>query len=257
MTQNEETSHGVAPLENVARLTALIDRIQHRTAGLPGLGCIYGRAGLGKTTAGIHAVNALDACHVEALPVGGVKGLMTMIVRELGLRPARTTEALFAQAADHMSKYQTPLLIDEADQVLTDRCIELIRRLHDVSQAPVILIGEEVLPQKLQRWERVSSRVLGWVGMAEATAADVVHLARLYAPTVAISPDLQAKVLRASRGSIRNVSTNLAGICEFAAARGLRKLDLAAWGDRPFHTGEVPPPRYVAVARPIRRGAAA
>lgn len=139
----------------------------------------------------------------------------------------------------------------------TDRCIELIRRLHDVSQAPVILIGEEVLPQKLQRWERVSSRVLGWVGMAEATAADVVHLARLYAPTVAISPDLQARILRASRGSIRNVSTNLAGISEFAAARGLRKLDLAAWGDRPFHTGEVPPPRYVAVARPIRRGAAA
>ena len=260
MTQNEETFQGVAPLENVARLTALIDRILHRKPGLPGLGCLYGRAGRGKTTAGIHAVNTFGACHVEALPVGGVKGLLTMIVTELGLRPARTTEALFGQASECLTDSRRPiipLLIDEADQILTDRSIELIRRLHDVTQVPVIFIGEESLPQKLQRWERVSSRVLGWVGMAEATEADVTHLARIYAPDVILSPDLKGALLHASRGSIRNVSTNLSDVAEFAAVRGMTKLDLAGWGSQKFHTGEVPPPRFIAPVRSIRRGNAA
>ncbi len=253
MTQTEETVYGVAPLENVARMMAMIDRIQGRAHGLPGLGCLYGRAGLGKTTASIYAVNSHQACHVEALPVGGAKSLMAMIVRELGLRPKRTTEDLWAQAAERLAQTQRPLLIDEADQILTDRSIELVRRLHDVSQAPVVLIGEEMLPQRLQRWERVASRVLCWEGMAEATLADVGHLAKIYAPGLALSDDLKAALHRASRGSIRNVSTNLAHVAEFAAVRGLKTLDMAKWGSGPFHTGEAPAPRGV----PMRKGRAA
>lgn len=253
MTQVDEPVHGIAPLENVARCAALIDRLQHRAVGLPGLGCLYGEAGHGKTSAAIHAVNAYNACHVECLPVGGVKGLMEMIVRELGLRPARTTEGLFTQAAERLTRTQQPLIVDEVDQVLSDRAIELIRRLHDVSQAPVILMGEELLPQKLRRWPRVSSRVLNWVGVQPATARDVDHLAKIYASGVNLAPDLKAAVLRASRGSLRDVSTNLAGVKEEAGKLGLTTVDLATWGDRPFHTGEPPAPRNLASLPAIRR----
>lgn len=256
-----ETVQSVAPLDNVARLTALIDLTQNRAPGLPGIGCLYGRAGLGKTTAGTYAVNAMNAVHVEALPIGGVKGLLGMIVRELGLRPQRTTEALFIQAAENLARTQRPLIIDEADQILTDRIIEIVRRLHDVSQAPLILIGEEMLPQRLQRWERVASRVLRFVGMEPASARDVDHLARIYARGVELGADLKAALLTASRGSIRNVSTNLAHVREFAAIQGLDRLGLAEWGKQQFHTGEAPAPRLVAAdlraERMARRGAAA
>jgi DNA transposition AAA+ family ATPase len=256
MAQEDRQVYGVAPLENVARTSALIARLRGRAHGLPGLGCLYGRAGLGKTTAATWACNALDAVHVEALPIGGVKGLLGMIVRELGLKPARTTEALFIQAVEQLARTQRPLLIDEADHILTDKPIEIVRRLHDVSQAPVILIGEELLPQRLQRWERVHSRILSWVGMEPATASDVDHLAKIYARGLTLGPDLKAALLKASRGSIRNVSTNLAHVCEFAAVQGLTAVDLAAWGQRPFHSGEAPPPRDLP-ATLRRRGIAA
>ncbi|NTT86900.1 AAA family ATPase [Tabrizicola fusiformis] len=257
MTQFEEPVYGVAPLDNVSRLSALIMRCQDRHDGLPGMGCLYGRSGLGKTTAAIHAVNAYNACHIEALPVGGTKSLMNMLVIEMGLKPQPTTEKLFMQAVSHLLKSPRTVLIDEADQVLNDRSIELIRRLHDMTQVPVILLGEEMLPQKLQRWERVSSRILGFVGMAEATARDVDHLARIYAKGLDLSAELKAQILRASRGSIRNVATNLAGVAEYAMVRGLSRLDGDALGGQPLHTGEAPAPRYVASNRPLRRGAAA
>jgi DNA transposition AAA+ family ATPase len=258
MTTNERPG-SVAPLANVARLTQLIDRCQNRAHGLPGLGCFYGRAGLGKTTAGIYATNRFNACHVEALPIGGVKGLMTMILVELGLKPARTTEALFIQIAQELAVSGRPLIVDEADHALHDKPIEILRRLHDVSGVPVILMGEEGLPQKLQRWERVHSRMLSWVGAEQATAADVDHLAKIYADGVTLSADLKAALLVASRGSIRNVSTNLAHVREFAATRGLRSIDLGIWDGQPFHTGEAPTPRNFGapVRLSQRRGAAA
>ena len=104
MSEQPLLFNSVAPLANVGRLSALIKRFEAREYGLPGLGCIYGRAGRGKTTAAIYAMNALNAVHVEALPLGGVKGLLRMIVEELGLKPKRTAEDLFMQAAEDLGR---------------------------------------------------------------------------------------------------------------------------------------------------------
>lgn len=257
MSDKNEPVYGVAPLDNVGRLAALIERATNRAHGLPGMGCLYGRAGLGKTTACIWACNAVDAVHVEAMPIGGPKGLLTMVVRELGLKPARTAGDLFVQAAEQLARTGRPLLIDEADHILSDKPIEIVRRLHDISQAPVILIGEEMLPQRLQRWERVHSRMLSWVGMEPASAKDVDHLAKIYAPGLMLGPDLKAALLKASRGSIRNVSTNLAHVSEYAAIHGLTSVGLAEWGNQAFHSGEAPPPRELPASVRRRGGLAA
>lgn len=256
VTDNNERINSVAPLANVARLTELIDRCLNRAPGLPGMGCFHGRAGLGKTTAGIYGTNKFNACHVEAMPIGGVKGLLTMIVAELGLKPAKTSLGLFDQAAQELAISERPLIIDEADKILYEAQIELVRRLHDVSQAPVILMGEEALPQMLQRWDRVHSRILSWVGAEAATADDVEHLTRIYALGVQLGPELKAALLAASNGSIRNVATNLAHIREYALTRGLKKVDLADWGKTMFHTGVAPSPRGPGVVHlPQRRRA--
>lgn len=248
--------NSVAPLANVARLQELITRCTGRAHGLPGMGTFYGRAGLGKTTAGVYATNRLDAVHVEALPFGGVRKLLDMIVSELGLRPTRTVPQLFDQAAEHLARSGRPLLIDEADHILSDKLIETVRRLHDVTGVAVILMGEELLPTRLERWERVHSRMLSWVGAEAATINDVGHLIPIYAAGIEIEEDLRIRVLQASRGSIRNVSTNLAAIREFAAVYDLNRIGSDRWGDRPFHTGDAPAPRRIADL-PMRRGAAA
>ncbi len=261
MTEQPPLYNSVAPLANVSRLTTLIKRIQHKDMNLPGMGCIYGRSGRGKTTAAVYACNSLNACHIEALPVGGVKELLATIVTELGVSPAKTPADLLKQACEKLGRTQRPLIIDEADYILTERQIEVVRRLHDISQVPVILMGEEALPQKLQRWERVHSRMLAWVGMEEATIEDVDHLARIYARDLALGPDLKRALLAASRGSLRNVSTNLSQVKEFAEVRGLRTIGMTEWGQADFHSGEAPQPRVaptqrLATGAARRRGAA-
>lgn len=256
MTEEMTGHNGIAPLANVARLAQMIKRLQGREHGLPGMGVCHGRAGLGKTTAAIYATNSLNACHIEAMPIGGVKGMLSMIVTELGLRPARTTEAMFTQAAQHLAQTQRVLIIDEADAILKERSIEIIRHLHDKSNAPIILMGEEQLPQRLTQWDRVHSRVLSWVGMEPASGVDVDHLAKIYARGVTIAPELKVALLSASRGSLRNVSTNLAHVREVATRRGVSALGLAEWKEEQFHTGEAPAPRGIS-ARTHRRGYAA
>jgi DNA transposition AAA+ family ATPase len=243
MHDNPSPINSVAPLANVARLQKLALTCQNRVDGLPGMGCFYGHAGRGKTTAGIYVTNALHACHVEAMPFGGVKKLLQMIVNELGLRPTNSVSALFDQAANELARTGRTLIIDEADYILTERMIETVRKLHDVTLVPVILMGEELFPQKLRRWERVHSRILEWVGAEEATIKDVGFLAPIYAPKVVITDDLKQQLLNASAGSIRNVSTNLANLAAYAAVKGLTRIGPAEWVGQRFHTGEAPEAR--------------
>jgi DNA transposition AAA+ family ATPase len=243
MTQANTPINNVAPLANVVRLQTLATRLQNRAHGLPGMGCFFSPAGYGKSTAGIFVTQVSGACHIQALPFGGTKQLLVMIVTELGLRPARTVSDLFLQAVRELTRTNRTLIIDEADQILTDRTIETLRLLQDATEVPLILMGEELLPQKLKRWERVHSRILSWVAAEPATLEDVGFLAPIYAPRIQIAADLRAAVLAASSGSIRNVSTNLAYLSEFAIGKGLTKLSRAEWGNKPFHTGEAPEAR--------------
>jgi hypothetical protein len=99
--------------------------------GLPGMGTFYGPAGWGKTTAGIYVTNRLNAVHIEALPFGGIRSLLVMIVTELGQRPLRSLDDLFAQASGELARSARPLILDEADHLLSNRMIETIRRLHE------------------------------------------------------------------------------------------------------------------------------
>jgi DNA transposition AAA+ family ATPase len=243
MTDNHAPINSVAPLANVARLQKLVLTCQNRVDGLPGMGCFYGPAGFGKTTAGVYVTNKFSACHIEALPFGGAKKLLEMIVTELGMRPTRTVSTLFDQAAGELASTNRPLIIDEADQILTDRIIETVRHLHDKTLVPVILMGEEQLPQKLRRWERVNGRILEWVAAEPATLQDVDFLAPIYAPGVEIADELKVKLLAASANSIRNVSTNLANLAGHAKVQGLRRIGAAEWGNKAFHTGKAPEAR--------------
>lgn len=255
MAQANSTLYGsVAPLRNVAALLTLIDRLQNRAHGLPGMGTFYGPSGYGKTTAATFATNRFRACHIQMQSLWKPKYFLEQIVLELGLKPQRTAAALFAQAAEGLGKTGRPLLLDEADYLANDQSIEVVRGLYETSNVPVILIGEETLPSRLQRWERVHGRMLDWVAAEKATMTDVAHLAPIYAPGVEIAEDLRTVILERSRGSIRRVSINLALAREEAARRGIAILTAARAAELglAFFSGEAPSPRREEIAEARR-----
>jgi DNA transposition AAA+ family ATPase len=214
----------IAPLRNVALFSALVDRVLERPAGLPGMATFHGRSGLGKSCAAIYAANKARAYYVQVRSVWTRKHMLVSILAEMGIRPAATIPQMMDQVGEQLSLSGRPLIIDEADYLLAKGMIEVVRDIYESSLAAIILIGEEGLPQDLQKYERVHGRMLDWVAAQPATEQDARTLARLYCPQVAVGEDLLARILEASGGSVRRICVNLDRVREFAATRGLQTV---------------------------------
>lgn len=227
MTQAQGLYNSFAPLGNVVAMVELVMRLQNRKPGLPGMATYYGRSGLGKTTAAIFAGHKFKAHHIELKSRWTPKHFCGKLMEELGLdAPKRiTVSQMIDEISDQLARTRRPLLIDEADYLLRHDMVEIARDIYEGSGSPVVLIGEEHLPKKLEQWERVSGRMLDWVGAQPGTIDDVGHLAPLYAPGITFTEGSKAYILTASHNSIRRLSNNLAAAAEYAANHGHLSLD--------------------------------
>lgn len=243
VTEETKATKGFAFVRNVAALVALIDRLQNRSNSLPGMGTFYGPSGFGKSTAGIYATNKFGAVTIQVKSVWTKKSICEAILAELGVPAPQTVTRMLDIIVDNLARSGAPLLIDEADFLVQRKMIEIVRDIYEGSMVPVVLIGEELLPQKLRVWERVHGRILDWVPAQPADLSDLKHLLPIYAPGLVVQQDLQQAILSASHGSIRRIAVNLDRVREAAAIRGTKTVSLADWQGRDFFTGVAPPVR--------------
>lgn len=240
MTEQREEKKTLAALRNVSRMLALIDRLQHRGDGVPGMGCFYGFSGLGKSMAASFAVNTTRAIHIQMKSVWTHKRLCEAILDELGLTPKGSAADMVDRIAEALAADGVPLLIDEADYLVKKGMIEIVRDLYEMSEVPVVLIGEELLPQKLRQWERVHGRIRSWVSAELADDRDFDLLRAIRAPGIEIDDDLIRAIKTASNGSARRIVVNLDEVDEISRRIGSNRVTLADWGDQPLFTGEAP-----------------
>lgn len=242
---NEQTPghNTLAPLKNVTAMVSLIKKAQNRIEGIPGMACYYGPAGFGKSSAALWAANELGCVLIEAGDSWTKKYFCEVLLRHFGEKPRGSIPHMVERIKVALMSANVPLLIDEADHLVNKRYIELAREIYDGTEVPVILIGEEELPQKLRRWERIHSRMLDWRGALPADRQDLNVLAGVVCPGVEIGEDLKDALYSASGGSLRRMATNLALIYSAATSRGLRAIGVSEWKGTAFHTGEAPQPR--------------
>lgn len=231
-----------AQIHNLELVRVATERLTGRTAGLPGLAALYGPAGYGKTTAAMAVGNETRAYILQMRSAWTRKTLLEKILLEMSIRPHGTIPQMLDQACTQLAASGRLLIIDEFDYcVRSDSMIELVRDLHEgAGAAPILLIGEELLPNKLERWERFHSRVLSWIPAQPVNAADAAALAPIYCPDVHVGTDLLEHLVAISGGSVRRVSVNLANIADAAATEGWDAVSRATWGGRPLYTGEAP-----------------
>jgi hypothetical protein len=238
------TGGTIAPLRNVTLCWELLERVQNRPAHLPGLAVFYGPSGYGKTWSAAFGANKLRAHYLECGESWTKKHFLVQLLRELGVGIKRgTVPELVDAAKERLAILQRPLIIDEFDHVVARGYQETIRELHQHSNAPILVIGEELLPQKLVHTERWHNRVLDWVAAQPTDTDDAGALARLYAPGVDIAPDLLDAFVTKCSGRARRIVTNIERAREIAALDGVGTVDLAAWGERDIQTGQPPAPR--------------
>lgn len=251
MQDRPKLSRNLAKLPNVSKLLALVEKCETRHESLDGLGVMHGRPGLGKTSAGAAAAVLQGALHLVVESMVTPRSLLEMIAENMGVRHPKKcpNNLLFRLVAAAREESGRTLILDEADRLMKTSLIELVRDLYDQTKVPIILIGEEELPQELLRWPRVHSRVLAWSGVEDATETDIDLLAPVYLPGIEIAADLKAALLAGSGHNHRYIVSNMASIGDAARVRGLRRMTLADWGDGIFHGGKPPMPRSLPAHR--------
>jgi len=235
----------VAPLANVVSTFVALKSAQGRAQGLPGLVVLHGPSGWGKSTAAGYAAVQTRAYYVQCQTLWARSDFIAAICREMGL-PIKGTVARMADAiAEQLTLSGRPLIVDEA-HVLVERATGAgaLKDLHDSTGGTILLIGEEMLPQSMTRYERLHGRVLEWVSAQPCSIKDAVALTRIYAPGVKIGEDLLRDLVTRAKGSVRRVAVNLDRIRGEAKKVGWVSVDKALWGELPLYTGE-PPARRV------------
>ncbi|MBP2231806.1 hypothetical protein J2847_005125 [Azospirillum agricola] len=245
-------SASFAPLRNLTLMEELVIKLRTRRPDVPGLGVFHGRSGDGKSRAAAW-VAASDhlAYYVEANDFWTSRAMLRAIVDAMGLAlpPHATNNELAAKVAEELEASRRPLIIDEADHLAKKDMIDKVRALHDMAApgtASIILIGEEGLPQKLQRYERFHRRVLDFVAAEPCDLDDARQLAGLYCPRVEVADDLLEQLLDQTYRSTGRVAVNLVAIADYAQGEGLRQIDRAAYAGQRINTGAAPAVRRFA-----------
>lgn len=235
---------GVALIRNVALVHEAITNTQTRHELLPGITVFYGPSGYGKTLAANFMAVRLRAFYVQVKSTWTKKHFLQVLLREMSIVPATTVADMVDQAASELAKSGRPLIVDEFDFMVTDTKVELIRDIYESSQGTVLLIGEELLPKKLERWERFHGRVLSWIPAMPVDLVDVQRLVPIYS-RANIDDDLLEELIKAVRGSCRRVCNNIARLDAIAAEKGIQRLDRDTFQRLrlSFITGESPSPR--------------
>jgi len=246
----------IGALKNVASFYELVLRVRDRSPSLPNIGVMYGPSGFGKTYATLYSLNRTRGVYVEVGDTWTRKTLLTAILQECGVyRPTGSIAEMAQQAKETLAEDPTrPLFIDEADKVCDKNYIETVRELAMGSNVPVLLIGEEALPTKLARVERVHSRVLDWCGAMPCDLDDAQKLADILLGQITIEPELLEQMRIEGDGRARRIATSLDGAAHWARNTGVTALSRANYKGA-IYTGE--PPKNRAASLRVRGGASA
>lgn len=229
-----------AVLGNVTALLEAADRLRNRPDGIDGIGCMFGPSGYGKSFSASVVVAETDARWVEVKSSWTKKKFLQEVAKQLGVPTFGTMTDLSEAVGEELARSQRLLIVDECDILADKNAIEVVRELYMNSGAPIILIGEEKLPAKIKRWERLATRISLWVPAQPATLEDARELAGMYLDKIQIADDLLAHITKECRGQLRRMVNACYDVEILAVRAGMDVADRAWWGSRPVQTGAAP-----------------
>ena len=154
------------------------------------IGIIVAPPGAGKTTTlkdyAKHTPGA-RYCAMNAAQCSSMYGMLKVVSEALELSPARGIHHHYGAICRALDYHADVLLIDEA-QHADDRCLDALRSIHDLTNAPLILAGNETLRSRFNStraasFAQLTSRIGPRLELKATAAADVDALASHYGIT--------------------------------------------------------------------------
>ncbi len=242
----------IAQLTNVSTLNTMVSQLIDAPIGQERMGCFYGPSGWGKSTA-VSAVQILfDVIAIEVIENTSKLDVLDQIVDQIQVKSPRNVSARIRAIAGYMERTNRALIIDDAHYLIKRGMVGMARDIYNTAGGlvPVILVGEELLPQDLTRFENIHNRIAVWEGAQPCEMDDARRLASIYAKGVEVEEELLAEIVSKANGATRRVSNMLGKAREIAKQRGAEVVTRKLWGATPFFDGLPPAERKPAQLQP-------
>lgn len=149
-----------AKTKNVKNFISLMNNLQNRPLGVPGMSLVYGEPGLGKTNAILWWAARNDSVLISAKHSMTSRWLLEELVYELGETPMYKTSDLFNQAVRQLAENPRIIIVDEIDYLAGNKqSIESLRDIHDKTGIPVVMVGMGMADKKLIRYKHLFDRI--------------------------------------------------------------------------------------------------
>lgn len=169
------------------------------------LGCVWGRAGRGKTRT-VQTWAARNACpYLETISVWSELDFLRKLCQELGVRQIghRRGPCFDAIIEAMLFNPNRPIFVDEIER-FGQRFLEIVRDLAKITGGILVLIGEEELPHLMKQNRRVWSRTYKEMEFEPVAASDIVtYVAQT--TTLALGTKAAEIMHKASGGDLRIV----------------------------------------------------
>jgi len=178
--------------------------------------------------------------------------VLEQILEQIQITVRRDVPSRIREVAKYLERTGRPLVIDDAQYLIKRNLIGLARDIYNTAGGvvPIVLVGEERLPQSLTKVENVHNRISAWIGAEPCSLSDAQRISEAYAEGVAIDDGLLAEFVTHANGNVRRVVTMIGEAAELAYSNGMQSFSRADWGERPFFDGAAPTARRVEELRP-------
>lgn len=188
---------------------------------------VWGMPGAGKTTATAFVVNKTNGVFVRAQQVWNITSMLASIVEQMEGQPHRHKQPMFDYIVKRLAKSRRALFVDEADY-LSEKMIEVLRDVHDLSGRPVTLIGMDQVRRGLAQNERFMRRITEEIKFLELDFADCKEVCRAVSE-VEIDDDLLQVLLEQAGGNVGLITNGIGMIEKVARSNGWNVATLKLW----------------------------
>ena len=159
---------------NVKRFITMMNNLQNRAEGVPGMGLVYGEPGLGKTQTINWWAFKNNAILVRCTQLMSARWLLSEILEEMGEIYGYKISDCFKLVVRNLLVNPQIIIIDEVDYLTVDsRAVETLRDIHDKTNVPIVLVGMINAKSRLKKFNHLYDRLSEIVKFEKFSKADI------------------------------------------------------------------------------------
>ena len=160
---------------NVKRFITMMNNLQNRAEGVPGMRLVYGEPGLGKTQAIKWWAFKNDAIVIRCNQMMSARWLLKEILDYMSeIKPYSISDS-FDEVIRNLILTPRVLIVDEVDYLTMDKnkSIEILRDIHDKTNVSVVLVGMTNAHSRLKKFSHLYDRLSEIVKFESFSKADI------------------------------------------------------------------------------------